>query len=211
MTETFPAKSSPPRTTPDPGSGAPDSRAPGSPGQGPRGPKVAGSPPAPADDTSGGKAPGSRAPGPTASGRMPAKAIGVGPLAAELRIAVMRTSRRLRVEAATGEISPGQYSVLAAILDGPLTVGQLAAREQIQAPSMTRIVNDLAALDFAGRTGNPQDKRQVLVQITDSGAAALLRARSRRTAWLAQRVAALTPQERATLHEAALILQEMSA
>ena len=132
-------------------------------------------------------------------------------LAAELRVAVMRTSRRLRAEAATGELSPGRYSVLAGLLEGPRTVGQLAAREQVQAPSMTRIVNDLAAVNFVSRGENPQDKRQVLVSITAGGSAALHQARSLRTAWLAQRVAALTPQERSTLHEAALILQEMSA
>ncbi|AIY02857.1 Transcriptional regulator, MarR family [Arthrobacter sp. PAMC 25486] len=158
--------------------------------------------------------PSPRADGPVASGlggRKTGKPIGVGALAAELRVAIMRTSRRLRAEAATREISPGQYSVLAGILASPLTVGQLAAREQIQAPSMTRIVNALDVAGFVGREENPQDKRQVLVRITEPGAAALLRARSKRTAWLAKQVAALTPQERATLHEAAMILQEMSA
>lgn len=144
-------------------------------------------------------------------GRIAGKAIGAGPLAAELRIAVMRTSRRLRAEAATRDISPGQYSVLAGVLNGPLTVGQLAVREQIQAPSMTRIVNALAAAEFVTREEIPQDKRQVLVRITQAGSSALLKARSKRTVWLAKQVAALTPAQRATLHEAALILQEMSA
>ncbi len=155
-----------------------------------------------------------RAAGPAASGldgRKTGKPIGAGALAAELRVAVMRTSRRLRTEAASHDISPGQYSVLAGILADPLTVGQLAAREQVQAPSMTRIVNALAVADFVSREENPQDKRQVLVRITEGGAAALLRARSKRTAWLARQVAALTPRERAVLHEAAMILQEMSA
>lgn len=139
------------------------------------------------------------------------RGIGAGPLAAELRIAVMRTSRQLRAEAASREISPGQYSVLAAILKEPRTVGQLAAREQIQAPSMTRIVKDLESAGFVTRQENPLDKRQVVVTISDSGSAALLRARSKRTAWLAKRVADLSPEQRATLHEAAQILQEMSA
>lgn len=198
MTEHSPAKTSTQRTTSSPGSAADAPVAPG-PGSGP--------PPVPGGDLAGGVGP---PPGGSA-GRKAAKGIGAGPLAAELRVAVMRTSRRLRAEAATGEISPGQYSVLAAIMGGPQTVGQLAAREQIQAPSMTRIVNALAEAAFVSREENPQDKRQVLVQISESGAAALLRARSKRTAWLAQRVSDLTPQERATLHEAALILQEMSA
>jgi DNA-binding MarR family transcriptional regulator len=136
---------------------------------------------------------------------------GAGPLAAELRVAIMRTSRRLRTEAASHDISPGQYSVLAAILNGPLTVGELAEREQIQAPSMTRIVNGLETAGYVTRGDNPQDRRQVLVHVTESGSAVLQRARSRRTQWLAKRVAALSPEERATLHEAARILQEMSA
>lgn len=193
MTETFRSTPAPKSTTPAPGSGAPVQPAPGG--------------PAPGGD-GGGQGPGTKAA--ELAGRT-GRAIGAGPLAAELRVAVMRTSRRLRAEAASREISPGQYSVLAAILNGPRTVGQLAAREQIQAPSMTRIVNDLVAAGLAERGENPQDKRQVLVAITPTGSAALLRARSKRTAWLAKRVAALTPQQRATLHEAALILQEMSA
>ncbi|WP_288027396.1 MarR family transcriptional regulator [Arthrobacter sp.] len=136
---------------------------------------------------------------------------GAAPLAAELRVAIMRTSRRLRAEAASRDISPGQYSVLAGILNGPLTVGELAEREQIQAPSMTRIVNGLEAAGYVTRGENPQDRRQVLVHVTEAGTAVLQRARSRRTQWLAKGVAGLSPEERATLHEAARILQEMSA
>lgn len=144
-------------------------------------------------------------------GAGPVPAVGIGPLAAELRVAVMRTSRKLRAEAASHEVSPGQYSVLAAVAVEPHTVGQLAAKEQIQAPSMTRIINALAAAQLVDRTENPLDKRQILVSITAAGADALARARNKRTAWLAQRVQALTAEQRATLHQAALILQEMSA
>lgn len=123
----------------------------------------------------------------------------------------MRTSRRLRAEAASREISPGQYSVLAALLNGPLTVGQLAEREQIQAPSMTRIVKGLEVAGYIARGKNPQDKRQVLVQITPTGSSILSNARSKRTQWLAKRVATLTPEERMILHDAARILAEMSS
>lgn len=135
----------------------------------------------------------------------------IGPLAVELRVAIMRTSRRLRSEATTRDISPGQYSVLAAISRGSMSVGQLADRELIQAPSMTRIVNGLEAHGLVERVGHPTDKRQVLVQITDAGAAAHSAARSKRTEWLAKRVAQLKPEERAILRDAARILQEMSA
>jgi len=101
--------------------------------------------------------------------------------------------------------------VLAGISKGSLSVGQLAERELIQAPSMTRIVNGLEAHGFVERVGHPTDKRQVMVQITDAGTAALATARSKRTEWLAKRVAQLKPEERTILRDAARILQEMSA
>jgi len=132
-------------------------------------------------------------------------------LAVELRIAVMRTSRRLRTEASGDVIPPGQYAVLAYLTGGPRTLRELAEREQVQAPSMTRIVNCLVEQGFAAREPHPDDGRQVLVRLTDAGTAALEDARSHRTAWLARRLAEFTEEERRTLGRAARLLQEMSA
>jgi DNA-binding MarR family transcriptional regulator len=133
-------------------------------------------------------------------------------LAIDLRTAVMRTSRRLRVEATGDVITPGQYTVLAQ-LDGhgPHTPRELADREHVQAPSMTRIVNALAEQGFVSRSAHPADGRQIQVSITLAGEAALAEAREQRTAWLAQRVAGLSPEDRLTLSRAAHILQEMIA
>jgi len=132
-------------------------------------------------------------------------------LAIDLRTAVMRTSRRLRVEA-TGEIiTPGQYTVLALLNgSGPSTLRALAESEHVQAPSMTRIVNALADQGFVTRSANPDDGRQVRVEITGAGRKVLVEARSQRTAWLAQRVAGLSEEDRLTLSRAARIMQEMS-
>lgn len=132
-------------------------------------------------------------------------------LAIDLRTAVMRTSRRLRVEA-TGEIiTPGQYTVLALLNgSGPSTLRALAESEHVQAPSMTRIVNALADQGFVTRAANPDDGRQVRVEITGAGRKVLAEARSQRTAWLAQRVAGLSEEDRLTLSRAARIMQEMS-
>jgi len=149
-------------------------------------------------------------PGKRGESKRQPRSVGAGVLAAELRVAIMRASRRIRAEGASRELSPGQYSVLVGILNGPMTSGQLAEREQIQAPSMTRIVNGLAAAGYVTRGANPLDGRQVMVQITAAGTEALQSARTKRTQWLAKRVAALTAEQRATLHRAALILTEMS-
>lgn len=131
-------------------------------------------------------------------------------LAIDLRTAVMRTSRRLRVEATGDVITPGQYTVLAQLSShGPHTPRELADREHVQAPSMTRIVNALAEQGFVSRSAHPADGRQIQVSLTPAGQAALEEARGQRTAWLAQRVATLSPDERHTLSLAAHILQEM--
>jgi DNA-binding MarR family transcriptional regulator len=132
-------------------------------------------------------------------------------LAIELRTAVMRTSRRLRVEATGDVITPGQYTVLAQLNgNGPTTLRELAEREHVQAPSMTRIVNALADQGFVSRAANPDDGRQVRVDVTDAGRDVLAEARNQRTAWLARRVAGLNEDDRLILSRAAHIMQEMS-
>jgi DNA-binding MarR family transcriptional regulator len=132
-------------------------------------------------------------------------------LAIELRTAVMRTSRRLRIEATGDVITPGQYTVLAHLHTESQTLRELAEREHVQAPSMTRIVNALTEQGFVSRSPDPADGRQVQIAITSAGEEVLAEARSQRTAWLAQRVAGLSKQDRLTLSQAARIMQEMSA
>lgn len=140
-----------------------------------------------------------------------AQSISPDSLAIDLRTAVMRTSRRLRVEATGDVITPGQYTVLAQLHgNGAQTLRALAEREHVQAPSMTRIVNALADQGFVSRTTDPDDGRQVRVGITDAGRAVLAEARNQRTAWLAQRVAGLSEDDRLILSRAAHIMQEMS-
>lgn len=132
-------------------------------------------------------------------------------LAIDLRTAVMRTSRRLRIEATGEVITPGQYTVLALLNgDGPSTLRELADREHVQAPSMNRIVNALADHGFVTRAPHPDDGRQVRIDITTAGKEVLAEARNQRTAWLAQRVAGLSREDRRILSRAARIMQEMS-
>ncbi|MCX8456101.1 MarR family transcriptional regulator [Paenarthrobacter ureafaciens] len=132
-------------------------------------------------------------------------------LAIDLRTAVMRTSRRLRIEATGDVITPGQYTVLAHLNTASQTLRELADREHVQAPSMTRIVNALTEQRFVSRQAHPADGRQVQISITQAGKEVLAEARSQRTAWLAQRVAGLSEEDRLTLSRAARIMQEMSA
>ncbi len=132
-------------------------------------------------------------------------------LAAELRVALMRSVRRLRAEKSDAELSDGQYSVLA-LLDraGAMTPGELADHERVQPPSMTRTVAGLAELGLLQRRDHPHDRRQVLVQLTDAGTATVRETRRRRDAWLARRLAELSPGERAVLAQAGQILRRIA-
>ena len=134
------------------------------------------------------------------------------PLAAELRISVMRAARRLRRERSSEAITDGQYAVLAALdRGGPATPRALADGEHVQPPSMTRTVNALAEAGLVVRTDHPDDGRQVLVALTEDGARHVKETRRRRDAWLAGRLAELDPADRAVLARAAALLQELAA
>jgi DNA-binding MarR family transcriptional regulator len=133
-------------------------------------------------------------------------------LAAELRVALMHASRRLRHERGSDDITPGQYSVLAVIgVHKAMTPRELAAHEKVQPPSMTRTLTLLEKLGLVQRQEHPTDRRQVLITLTDDGQAAVKETRRRRDRWLAQRLSELEPEDRKTLARAAKILAEVSS
>ncbi|MFC1432062.1 MarR family transcriptional regulator [Streptacidiphilus sp. N1-3] len=108
----------------------------------------------------------------------------------------------------TQDLTFAQLSALARIEEhGPLRLGELAAKECVTAPSMTRT---LTALRFGGlieRTSDPSDGRSALVTVTRRGAALLLRLRQERSELLTGRVARLTGEQRETLWSAVGILE----
>jgi DNA-binding MarR family transcriptional regulator len=133
-------------------------------------------------------------------------------LAAELRISVMRLRRRLANERhPDNELSLGAMTVLGCLYRyGDLPVGELAAQERVQPPSMTRTVNCLEEDGYVARRKHATDGRQVVVALTERGRETVLADRARRDAWLAQRLRDLTPDERAVLRKAAPILEQLS-
>jgi DNA-binding MarR family transcriptional regulator len=133
-------------------------------------------------------------------------------LAVELRIAVLRTARRLRQERTVDDVTPGQFSVLASLDNhGPLTPRELANHEKVQPPSMTRTIAALEGLALVVRTDHPTDGRQVLVSLTAAGRDVVRETRRRRDAWLAHRLAEVSVEERAVLARAAIILARIAA
>jgi DNA-binding MarR family transcriptional regulator len=134
-------------------------------------------------------------------------------LASALRISVARLSRRLRSERDPhNELLPvGQLSVLGALFrGGPCSVGELAASERVQPPSMTRTVNCLEEGEYVVRRKHETDRRQVVVALSEKGEETLAADRKRRDVWLAQRLKELTPEERNLLRKAAPLIERLA-
>ena len=132
-------------------------------------------------------------------------------LPARLRLAVGRLNRRIRVDSAA-VLPPLQTSVLVTLEEHePLRLSELARREAVTPPTMSRV---LAALDDAGllvRRPDPQDARSALVELSEEGRATIETIRTERTAMLAERLERLTPEHRAALEQALPALEALVA
>jgi DNA-binding MarR family transcriptional regulator len=130
-------------------------------------------------------------------------------LAARLRLSVTRLARRLRQKSDV-EATASQISALATIERlGPLTIGELSTAERVQPPSMTRIVAGLEDLDLIQRETDERDRRVARVRVAPLGQRLLERSRSKKNAYLAARLRALSDGERTTLAQAADILERL--
>ena len=130
-------------------------------------------------------------------------------MAGHLRHTIVRVARRLRQEAGA-ELSPSLTAALSTVeRHGPLTPSELATRERIQRPTATRVLARLEEERLIRRTADPYDGRSSLVAVTKQGEELLAELRTRKTAFLAERLETLDPEERATLERAADILERV--
>ena len=130
-------------------------------------------------------------------------------LASRLRLAVARTARRLRQEAGSG-LSPTLTAALVSIeRHGPLTPSELAVRERVKRPTATRLIATLEQEALVTRTADPADGRSSLIAVTTEGRDLLRTVRTRKDAFLAQRLRALSPEDRETLDRAVELLERL--
>src|SRR5258708_13106837 len=117
--------------------------------------------------------------------------------APRLRLVITRVARLLRqsVDADTG-LSSSLLSALASVdRVGPVTLGDLAATERVQPPSMTRLVTQLEERGLVLRVVDDHDRRVARVEVTPEGRRLLPRSRTPTNPFLAQRLKTLTPEE----------------
>jgi len=132
--------------------------------------------------------------------------------ASDLRMATFRLARRLRSQRAVDTMSDGQFAVLAALsVHGQHTLGELADRERVSAPSMNRTVNGLEESGYLTRTADADDRRKVNIALTDAGRAVVDETVRRRDSWLEQALSELTDEQRDLLSAAAELMREVAA
>ena len=113
-----------------------------------------------------------------------------------LRPALLRVARELRRETESLGITSRQATLLSLIREHPgLSLRELAALERISAPSLSGHVDRLEDAGLIARVRSGGDRRRVGLDLTTAGDRLLRKVRAQRTTWLAERLAALTPDE----------------
>lgn len=129
--------------------------------------------------------------------------------AARLRRAVTRMNRKLR-RSSLGGVSPAQASMLASVakLTSP-SLGDLAIAEQIQPPSVTKLVKDLVRDGLVTTLADPVDRRSTHVELTPLGRKELGLIRQRKTEFLERKVQELSAADRRKAEELITFLETL--
>ena len=113
-------------------------------------------------------------------------------LANRLRPVLLKLARELRREIHSLGVTGGQVSLLVQVKHSPgIGIRELAARERISVPGMSKFVARLEDAGLVRREPVGGDKRRVGLTLTRDGHRVLRSVRSKRTAWLAERLRAL--------------------
>ncbi|BAJ30235.1 MULTISPECIES: MarR family transcriptional regulator [Kitasatospora] len=129
----------------------------------------------------------------------------------QLRSSAMRLARRLRHQRVEESLSPTEMGVLGTLARcGKATPGELARREHVQPPSMTRIIAMLEEKGLVRREPHQEDRRQVVVSSTEQAEEILNESRRRRNAWLAGLAEGLDEEEWERLKAAAPVLYKLA-
>ena len=131
-------------------------------------------------------------------------------LADQLHSSAIHLLRQLRKEDDASGLSAPRLSALSVVVfGGPLTLGQLAAAEQVKPPTMTRIVTGLEKDGLVQRIGDERDKRLTRIRATPQGRKVLAAGRARRVEKLTAAVSRLRGRELAELTRGVQLLEEI--
>jgi DNA-binding MarR family transcriptional regulator len=128
--------------------------------------------------------------------------------AARLRRVVTRLNRKLRASA-LGGVSPAQASMLASVakLENP-SLGDLAVEEQIQPPTVTRLVKDMQHAGLITMTPHPEDRRSTRVSLTATGRRELDSIRKKKAEFIERKLLTFSLDEQRRIRDAASLLEK---
>ena len=133
-------------------------------------------------------------------------------LAHQLQRLVLRLNRELRAHNAGAGASNADAMLLAEVRHSPgLGVSELAAIENVSRSVMSERVKrlELAGL-IASDPGVQPDRRRIALAITGAGRDLLEQITARRRAWMAERLTALSPEEREAVQVAVTSLERIT-
>jgi DNA-binding MarR family transcriptional regulator len=117
--------------------------------------------------------------------------------------------RVVRADAGAG-VSAARLSALSVLVfAGPKTVSELASMERVKVPTMSRLVAAMEEEGLVRRVPHGTDARAVVLHATAKGKRVLERARELRLSLLESLLAEASPQELATVREAADIVDRL--
>jgi len=132
-------------------------------------------------------------------------------ISARLHSTAIRLLRTLRREDDGSGLSAPRLSALSVIVyGGPMSLAELAAAEQVKAPTMSRIVDALVERKLVSREAKPGDRRSVRIAATEQGAHLLSAGREQRVGALVARLGRLADSERRALARGVEILERIA-
>src|SRR5207248_3102734 len=120
-------------------------------------------------------------------------------VADRLHSAAIHLLRHLRRTDPMTGVSAAQLSALSVLMGGPRTIGEMAAAEQVQPPTMSRLLREMERADLIARERDAGDQRVVWITSTRTGQQVLRRGRELRISALARAIATLEERERRAL------------
>ena len=132
-------------------------------------------------------------------------------VADRLHSAAIHLLRHARQQDTQARVGPARLSALSVLVfGGPMTLGGLAAAEQVKAPTMSRIVSGLKRSGLARVDANPKDARKIIIKATTKGERLLQQARERRIQLLAEGLAPLRDKDLSMLRRAAEMMEQVA-
>jgi DNA-binding MarR family transcriptional regulator len=131
-------------------------------------------------------------------------------VADRLHSAAIHLLRHVRKQDTASGEGPARLSALSVLVfGGPKTLKELAAAEQVKAPTMSRIVAGLERSRLVEVTEDSEDARRLRIAPTAKGIRLLQHARERRIVDLASQLERLTDEELSRIGDAVEILRRL--